>query len=494
MHNYFLISLLAAILSVAGALHDSASIDTPSIDDLQTKKLELELIKLEAELTHQRIVFWTSLIGSAVGVGALFWTIMYGLRTIRGQTLERHHSRVSALLEGLSSSSEAARVGAARGLSQYADDTVQELLAAASIEESGAVRPNLENALTYATGQAKTEVVRANSQTLLQRMHLAGRMRMRKFPSETVCSLLRLNESTLKRIRRHYRVEYEHGRRLEQLHAARTVGEAVADFKGLDLQELARHLAQLHELTRNVIARWLRNSDTVLPIERPLDLSEANLYRSNLSQITGAGFVFDNALMRHVDLRLADVDYSSMVSANLYDCKIDRARFQRTTFAMSQLRKCQGNKVHLIDCDLSWVKASEADFTEATFQSTKCTKGMFRTASFSRGLLTDCLFDKVEMQQAVLDGAQLSEVMFFGAKLQEADFGQTILSQCKFNGADLRGANFAGANLSHVDFAGARVDNADFQGAEFAEVQWKHCKGVESARFDSNPQSEIATD
>ena len=474
----FIVSLFTSFLIVG----DPNQPPTLLKEQLETKKLALEIKKLQADLEVQEqtkheseIRYWSTIGGSLVGICALMWTILSGLRNLREQSTENRHNRISSLLERLSSDSEATRSGAARGLSQYVINTGTELLAVAYVEESEAVKKNIQETLKTLRGSYRNLVTEKNSVNISDRFHLAGRLRQAKIEDVQIQNMLRLSDSALAHLRTLHRVEYEYGQKIAKLGDARKLESKDDELD--KLKERSKQLVRLQSLSKEVLAKWCRDGNFMPLSGLGLDLSEANLYDSDLSSFSGNGFLFENSLMRHCYLVSLQIYRSSFIGADMLDSNISYSVFDDVLFRNANLRSAKANNTTFNMCDMGEIQASEVNFMYAKFIDTKLAHAKLKATMFNHAVFEGAVLNRAELHSSKFIKANLTATKFMASKLIESNFEKATLVDCEFNGADLKGASFRDAKMARVSFAGANIANADFRGATIEETELNKCKG-----------------
>ncbi|MBD2255257.1 pentapeptide repeat-containing protein [Nostoc parmelioides] len=463
------------------------------LDD-QKKQAELDKLKKETEqimIQQQQswITLYATMGGSIIGALGLGWTIWSGLNTLNQQIQEGRQERISLLLESLSSQEEYSRLGASKGLSQYADSCVLELLTSSSIEDSDLVRQNLEDTLSLVGYQGKQQVLESNNRALLERLEIAGKIQILRASDQNLTidinKLLLLSEPTLKKLRKAFNVQYEYGQKisrlyLENLEATPPPG-IIQSYLSQNIESTASYLRKLNQITSNVIAIWLRKGIKLKWFSSGIDLSLTNLYKANLLNFRGVGCVFNYAIMRHSNLKLGMFDNCIFYDVDMYDCNLKQSYFKESDLSNSNLRKIRGIGIILDDCILINTVLSEAELTKATFQDTD-----IRFAKLNGAILKKSKFVQVKLNQAELRDANINQSIFdgvtlFGAKMINANLSNCQISNTQFNGADLRGVDFSKSKFKNVDFSGANLSGAKFTGAKLENVNTSHAREVNNA-------------
>ncbi len=335
-----------------------------ALDD-EKKQLEIDKLKKEIEqIAIQEQQGWITLVattlGSTIAFLGLGWTIFSGLKTINQQIKEARQNRISSLLQSLSSEKEYLRLGAAKGLSQYVDYCVMELLTSSSTEESVLVRNNLEDTLSLVGDFGKRQVLESNNKTLLERLEIVGQIQSLRAKDQTITidpkKLSGFSEQTLKKLRQVFNVQYEYGQKISSLYLdnlpANPPAPTIQDYIKENIEPISVYLKKLNQMTSNVIAIWLKKGINLEWFGSGIDLSATNLYRAKIVKFNGVGCIFNYALMRHSDLSQGSFENCLFYDADMYDCNINSCNMKGSDLSKAHLREASGVGVILDDCIL----------------------------------------------------------------------------------------------------------------------------------------------
>lgn len=456
-------------------------------EQLEIEKLGLEVGQLKQEQSFYIIDKWFSIVGSILGSVAIMWAIFQGYRTFRQQAETQTQARIAELLTKLSDPQEEIRVGAARGLSRYVDDTIDEILSALRLEESEKVRQVLEDTLTKAKNKSISKIIYANSNTLDERIYLMGRLVEAGAKPEFTDSLLRFSNyaSTFFSTINEFRFIYDDGKNYQNSEQIRFRAdrESIAEDNVLLITK-SKQLVILAKSTAKILAGNFRNNGVFQKVETHLDLTSANLYRANLRNVNFSKSILNRGLMRHVNLIKANLSKSDLERCDMYEAQIIEANFTEASLKYVHLRKANAVKTKFIRADLDDAVLSVGKFDYANFEGSHCIRMKFR------GVQSDNVhFDQSDLSQAEFTGSKLIRASFKDAKCFRVDFSESDLSYSNMEGAKLCGANLQNAklnntNLKKVDFSGADVKNTDFRGSDLSKTNFRSVKNLETAIFD----------
>ena len=453
--------------------------------ELEKAKLALEVEQLQLEQQFFLLNKWIGLVGGLLGTVAILWTIAQGYRTLKNQAETQKKLRIAELLSALSDQRAEARVGAARGLTRYADDVVDEILSALKLEESPEVRSALNEVLSRVKGRHIPRIIAANSDTIPARAYYLGRLVQVGATPEFSDALLRLTPFARKLIRKEHRSQFDHGKdfQKQELQRARILQRPEAQ-ENLALVAAAAQVTRLAEGTALVIADLLRAGRKPRNPSVALDLSSANLYRVDLRKSDLSKSLLSDCLMRHIRLdesRLTECDLSG---SNLFGALLVNTDLSEAILVGTQLRSSDGRNAKFCRS-----KSKEAVFSEGHFRSADFREIDAERAKFRKADLRNACFDSGELVQAEFQGADLREATLGGAKCYravfiEADLTGACLASAQLGGADLQGAIFRDADLRNADLSGANISNADFRGADITGMILRKARNIESAHFD----------
>ena len=490
MKKYILILFLCSPFLLS--IHSIIVAEEPNKSNvLATQKMELEIEKIKYEIQNleqedirKTITLLSTIIGSVIGIIVLVWTIFQGLKTISDKTKENRQNRISYLLQALSSEQVANRLGSIRGLSQYTDYVIPELLASSSTENSVLVRTNLEDTLFLAGQSGKSEVLRANSNSILNRVQTGARIKAINIEKSIFMGLFGISPETFNFICKSYKDIYEHGLTLEHLRIGR-IGKSSEEIKieKESLEEAITYEKQLAETTRAVISRWLRDG---IPLSFPfegMDLSETNLYKVRFPRMKCQCLICQRALMRHCSIENSEVKHSVFNNANLMDANISNSDFSDSLFISAELRLVRGENVTFSKCNLKSATFSKGDLSNSNFVESICRFARFRGTVLKNCNLQHSDFIKAELQEAKLEQTKMNSADFSLAKLINANLHKVEAKETLFRGSDLSGANLSGSDLRDADFTESIIANADFRGADLTGAKFDAVKGKDEALF-----------
>lgn len=483
-----LIGLLAACAGVTGTGAPTATptmatptptaipLPTPTLskDELERQQAELELAKLRAESPYFSFGQIVATLGAALGLLTVGIAIIQGLITLRQQVTERKEEQIAKLLSALSDKEDTVRLGAARGLSRYANDVIPEVLSALRDETSARVRDALEEVLFSVTDLNLDQIVAANSETLAQRAYLLGRLRKLRANAEYMQALLRLSAVGINNLEKGYQFQIDQGKNFEGFEDQRLqILEHSQAEANQELINLCEQAAKLAASTGRVLAHLLRVGRRPQGLKAELDLSLTNLYRAPLYSVDLSRSLLHRCLLRHADLDGAKLQRGDLQHCDLYGATFNLADLSEADLTGAKVRAAVGREVMLIKARLD-----KAEFSEGVFEQADFSQAVGKKVEFNGAKLPRARFDGARLEEAEFPGAQLPGTSWRAAKCYRSEFMEANLS-----GAILIDAEFNGCDLSNADLSGADLANADFRGAKLDGVQWAGVKNRETAKF-----------
>lgn len=481
----FFLILLISLTSCSN--FQSQDLSNLSQTDLDKEKTLLEIDLAQRELWLYPVEKVTALAGAALGSIAILWTIFQGYKTLKHQSNTQKASRIAQLLSEISDKEEGIRIGAARGLSRYADEVINEIISALSLEKSPQIRLALEDTLSPVNNSGFQKIISINSETIPTRAYLLGRLSSIGATPEYADALLRLSPFSRQLIKKDFGFQFDQGKNFQENENNRDVAlNKPKASENLALVQIADQISRTVEGTANILARKLRNDEERLSRKgRQIDLALTNLYKVNLSEKELSGSIFFGCLMRHAIFDQSDLSESDMGNCNLYDASMYKANFTKANLENAHMRAVKGEEAIFFGANLSEAVFSNGLFSHSDFREVKAIKSKFRNAILSESQFKNATLNESEFQEANLKDTNFDSAECYGANFINADFSNANLMNVKFGGADLRGAKFQNANLSNADLSGANISKADFRGAIIDNIILKKVKNKESALFDN---------
>ena len=454
--------------------------------DLEKEKLLLEINLAQREILLYPIEKITTLVGGVLGSIAILWTILQGYRTLKHQSDTQKASRIAQLLSEISDKEEGIRIGAARGLSRYADEVIDEVISAFSLEKSPQTRLALEDVLASVNNLGFHKIVSINAETFPTRAYLLGRLSAIGATPEYSDALLRLSPFSSHLLEKDFGFQFDQGKNFQKNENNRCFALSKSNAPdNLALTQIADQIALTVEGTANVIARKLRKDGESLENKATrIDLALTNLYKVSLAKMELGGSTFFGCLMRHVVLDHANLSESDMQNSNLYDASLYKANFTEANLENTHLRAARGEKTIFFGANLKMAVFSDGHFSQSDFREAKAQKTKFRNTILQGSQFEKASLNESEFQEANLKHATFDNAECFGAIFINADFSNASLVNVKFSGADLRGVIFRNANLTNADLSGANISQADFRGAIIDNMILTKTKNKAKALFD----------
>jgi len=428
-------------------------------------------------------------LGGIIAIISLIWTIYYGLQKISEHDRDQRLNKISSLLEALGSEVKYNRLAAAKGLSRYSDYVVNEIVAAISTEQSSTVLNALEETLSHVSDNNIQEVMELNSQSLVDRAILHGRLLKIGDSEGEIAARLRFSVDILRINKDKYNVDYEYGKTIQKMHNNRykTVSnnQILLEKEIENLHEEAQTINQLVESTGRIITKWVREKRDFSWPTNGVDLSESNLYRIDLSKADISNSIFHYCILRHSNFENSILKQSNFSYSDLYGSIFHKADFSSANLSSAHFRSSKGIEANFTESSIRNAIFSNGDFSNANFSKVRGNEVKFKAsyitgASFDEAELKGSEFHKAKLEKSTFNNSKLYGAKFINANLIDSSFKGAPL-----NGADLRGADFRNANLEDANFSGAEIKNANFIGAIIRNTKFSKCKGSNEAKFDN---------
>jgi uncharacterized protein YjbI with pentapeptide repeats len=487
----YILFLLLMLFITSCSVYNSGNSRGTDLSELEKEKLLLEIELAKKELNTFELEKIIGLAGGILGLVAILWTISQGYSTLKQQSDTQKALRIAELLSRISDKDEGVRIGAARGLSRYSDEVIDEVVSALSLEKSPQIRLAFEDVLASVNQVGFQKIININAETFPTRAYLLGRLSAIGATAEYSDALLRLSPYSRNLLKKEIGFQFDQGKNLQENENNRFVilNKSKAS-ENLALTQIADQVCNTVEGTANIIARKLRRGEERLSNKViQIDLALTNLYRVNLSKKELSGSSFFGCLMRHAILNQSNLSRSDLQDSNLYDASLYYTNFTDANLVNTHLRKAKGEKAIFIRANLEEAVLSNGQFSQTDFREVNAHKTKFRNTALQEAQFENAFLNQSEFQEANLKHANLNNAKCFGAKFIKTDFSDASLVNTKLGGADLRGAIFQSANLTNADLSGADISQADFRGAIIDNIILTKVKNKEKALFDDIKES-----
>jgi uncharacterized protein YjbI with pentapeptide repeats len=437
-------------------------------EDLQDRKLQLEVRKLEAEVRQieeaDKKSSAQTILSVVGGLGAfitLAWTVLAGIHSFRESTRNQKEARISKLSELLSNSSLPARLGAARGLARYANEAYPELLCACETEEASVVRHAVVHSLENGDENVLNAVLVVNEDSLRDRAYVMGGL---GGPPENHAQKVLLSPPGARRLRRSFSAFYDKG------NAGRRNPTTEADFLAA-LQTALR----VRDVSAEVISSRFRNGYPGRGKTLTVDLSVMNLYGMGISSIRFTNSHFHHSICRHSTLDYVSFEHASLEHALFYDSTFSSLNLSGCYLDGASLRECVFTDAMFDDCQMNNVDLCESVLRRSNMENIQAEKPKWRGVNLLRTRLSKSVMREIQGQGATFTECLFEGTDLFRANLTEAKFTRVTMSGVRLNGSDLSSCVFIDCDLSGADFSGARLAGARFSGCILRADAFEKC-------------------
>jgi uncharacterized protein YjbI with pentapeptide repeats len=193
-----------------------------------------------------------------------------------------------------------------------------------------------------------------------------------------------------------------------------------------------------------------------------IDISEAYLYSSDLSEADLSEADLSGANLSRADLSEADLSEADLSGANLSRAELSGAILYRADLSGADLSGADLGRADLGEADLSRADLSEADLNKTWLNKAWLSGADLSGADLVGADLSGAILYRADLYRADLSGAILYRAVLGRADLSGADLSGADLSKANLNEANLSGANLSGADLSGTDLIEANALNTNF--------------------------------
>ncbi|MBI3829877.1 MAG: pentapeptide repeat-containing protein [Planctomycetes bacterium] len=186
-------------------------------------------------------------------------------------------------------------------------------------------------------------------------------------------------------------------------------------------------------------------------------MTGASLERANLVEASLENAVFNKSDLTNADLSFSKATFANFVQSDLKGAKFRHANLNQANFLNADLRGASFEHADLSRALLNRAKLQGADFSHANLQMAQLVRQMLRETIF-RGTR----FSQADLSESDLEGMSLPGVDFEGAKLIGARLTATLIPHANFRNADLRNTGLAHVSWERADLRGVNLTGATF--------------------------------
>jgi uncharacterized protein YjbI with pentapeptide repeats len=486
-----------------------------SNDKLADKKTEIEIKKLESELSWSNITPWIqfgTLLAALIATGVSLWSASNSRKSqidsMNNQIEKNRKDNISGLLKELSDTNISKRLATIQALSEYEEavpyilkilltddnnNVTDEAISAlkkmpyvsfpALIEESTNLREKhfrlageyltlLEEERSIKKSSIKEKELKENVVEIFDLYHEAFTDWLEEH------SYTRIKLALLKRlqvIKRSKKCSYEDSIKIEQERVLNEWDNTI--------------FYQIHSL--------VDAAKQVIPCLQRTEVKKSALKEKILLSLKRKPtkiYTYDAKFAYLPDIVLDEMDLSNwnFEGAELKGASFARAICKGSCFKNTYLSSASFRSAKLQDKDFSNANIKQADFEKAAinranFQSCEGLKTSFAGAKLKNtclknAALIECKFAGAVAVQAIFNGAKLFRSNFVEAVLNDADFSNAILTGARLNAVKADRTLFNGASLISTELNNGVFINAIFNGTrfeyitEFKEANFKDIK------------------
>lgn len=135
------------------------------------------------------------------------------------------------------------------------------------------------------------------------------------------------------------------------------------------------------------------------------------------------------------------------------------------TNKIADLRRLQGYRIDLRNCNLQGIDLRETNFSLSMFDGSKCDG-----ADFSFATLVGASFEHTSLIGAAFSRSLTVGAKFTGSQMECSHFFNARLSSADFEFVNMPGSVLTTALLDHADFAGSELSYSEFRNAKFVDT------------------------
>ena len=138
------------------------------------------------------------------------------------------------------------------------------------------------------------------------------------------------------------------------------------------------------------------------------------------------------------------------------DTDFSNSNLFHTTFDGATMDRAKLYQTYMFGARFNFVRARQADFTDAFMKDLNIANSDLSGSSFKRGYML-----RAVMIGSNLSGADLQNADLTGSALEKVDFTRANLNNASLRGVTLNETIFSEANLDQADFTDAAIENMD---------------------------------
>ena len=453
------------------------------LDSLELKKMALEIEKLENELEKGAFKYWFENTSRILGLLGIIITLITGIIAIMKYNEEKQRERISFLLENLSDENHYKRLGAARGVSRYIDDVVEEVVAALSTEKDHEVSKRLENALLNISNKNKRKLIAINSSSIEERIYLAGKLKEIDEYRELAPLIVNVSKEFLKSFIKYHSITYKLGVRQQFIENKRAEVIRKKGDSGHNFLEEIRTLYNISDSTGKIIASWIADRGDYKLLSNRLDLSNCILSKIRVRKTKIQLSLYSNCNFKHTTFIDSSFSRSNLEFSDFYGSSFQRIDFIETNLNNTSFRDSKFDNVVISNSHLYQGDFSGSTIENSIFSELNIVKPVFfKGCEFTNFSLNSSSLEEAEFSGSSFSGLKITNSKIYRSKFVASEItNNSIIKDVSFNGSEFQNFNFGETKLENVDFSGSNISNADFSNAKLVNVNFNDCKG--NAKF-----------
>lgn len=438
----------------------TAAVASSHLEQLENKKLMLEVQKLEEDLSSWNTNLLIQVGTMIAAFVAVFISGRSATKTLRQQLAamaiqnsNHKRDRVSVLLKELGSDNALVRAASIQALSEYAD-AIPFLINALKSEKNPSVLDSTILALNSHPDLALTLLLKQSEQIYRQKLSFASALTRLGAERKEVSREFGLRNRDVKSWQ-----ESGAGRRLRGA-AASVIDDFDSGNIGFSNVESAR-IRMLMSTAFQAHANCLLAMESLFRVQsvkgKAFNLSGSYLSGLELDGMDLSYWDFSNCILDRASFRDCDCTKTSFVAIKANDICFGGSRMHSTNFDGAEvenidLRKIKGIKLNFSNSDIRNARIDRADIDDAIFTRAK-------------------LFE-VDIRNSNMRRVQFSEAKLFSSTIDTCRLSDSCFSDAKFTSVNLRSLRCRRADFSGTEFDRVVFYKGDFSNCSFNEAKW----------------------
>lgn len=423
-----------------------------AIEELENRRAELEIEKLEAELHdwNKGLLIQAGTLLSAFAAALI--SAWFAAKTLTTQDANHKRDRISTLLQELGSDSALVRAAAIQALSEY-EAAVPFLINALKMERDADVVETTALALQKHADRALSLLLAQSRHVYEQKLSLASALAgLDGVDRRSIAREFGLRNGDIQ--------DWEHsgaGRRSRSTATNNGWASSDADRRASDSTRVRGAMANAFRAHANYVGAIEHLLRLPNGKDKKLKLTDSYLSGLDLDDVDISGWDFSRCILDHASFRRCVCTQASFTAVKAVDisfrgARLNAARFDNAHLTVADFREVKGNEVSFANSDIRDLRIDRVDLADADFKHAKLFRADIRNSNLRRALFT---------------GARLFETTIDTCRLSESSFRSAV-----FAATNLRSLRCRGADFSESEFRNSSIFKGILKGCNFIGTKW----------------------